>query len=151
LTELLQDLVAIGRQLGAFERSAVCCGTVTVPQCVALQALLEAPRELGELASFAGSSKSAMTRLVDGLERRGWVSRRRDAEDRRRVVAELTKAGLVEATRLRELTHRTLDGVLDLVPEAKRAQVIESLHLLRSAMDQASELLAGCCGPPAPE
>ncbi len=46
-----------------------------------------------ELARDLGHDKGAMTRLVDGLEARGWVERRRDTGDRRRIELVLTPAG----------------------------------------------------------
>ncbi|RLB48267.1 MAG: hypothetical protein DRI90_25545, partial [Deltaproteobacteria bacterium] len=69
MSDLTAELVRICRHFGVFERESVCCGSVTVPQCLVLQELLEAPRDMSALAAQAGASLSAMTRLVDGLER----------------------------------------------------------------------------------
>lgn len=44
----------------------------------------------GELASALGLSSGAVTALLDRLEYGGYVQRRRDADDRRRVLVELT-------------------------------------------------------------
>jgi DNA-binding MarR family transcriptional regulator len=44
----------------------------------------------GELADAVGLSPGAVTTVLDRLERRGLVERRRDPNDRRRVVVELT-------------------------------------------------------------
>jgi DNA-binding MarR family transcriptional regulator len=41
-----------------------------------------------------GASRAGITLLVDGLVERGYVVRREDTHDRRRVVLELTEAGL---------------------------------------------------------
>ncbi len=47
-----------------------------------------------ELARDLGHDKGAMTRLIDALEARGWVERRRDAAgDRRRIALVLTDTG----------------------------------------------------------
>jgi len=45
----------------------------------------------GELAHAVGLSPGAVTTVLDRLERRGFVERRRDPNDRRRVVVELTE------------------------------------------------------------
>jgi|SRR5215217_2891819 len=50
----------------------------------------------GELATAVGLSPGAVTTALDRLERRGFVRRRRDSKDRRRVTVELTE----EANRL---------------------------------------------------
>lgn len=44
----------------------------------------------GEIATALGLSSGAVTTLLDRLEHSGYVQRRRDAEDRRRVLVELT-------------------------------------------------------------
>ena len=46
-----------------------------------------------EIADQLSIGKSAVTKSVDRLEERGWVTRRRDDEDRRTVHATLTPAG----------------------------------------------------------
>lgn len=135
MSDASDHLVAICRAFGAFEREAVCCGTVTVPQCFALQALLAGPADLTRLAKQAGSSPSAMTRLVDGLETRGWVERARPREDRRRVQVELTATGREEAERLRAITEDLIEHVLEHIPAGKRAAVVEALGLVRAAVE----------------
>jgi DNA-binding MarR family transcriptional regulator len=144
------ELIAIARAFGVFERETVCCGTVTVPQCVVLQELLEEPRDISRLADRVGVSMSAMTRLVDGLERRAWVSRTRSIEDRRKVVVELTAGGRREAARLRALSQQLVDTILARIPAEKHAQVLESVRLVRLAMaefrDDLTRLSSAACG-----
>ena len=146
MTSAREDLIAISRSFGLLERDQVCCGTVTMPQCVTLQALLAGAVEVTALAREVGNSPSAMTRLVDGLHQRGWVERLRDDEDRRRVRVALTEAGRAEADRLRALTDRGLAVIFDGIPMEKQPQVLESIALLRAAIEGARSGLEGCCG-----
>lgn len=46
-----------------------------------------------EIADLLSVGKSAVTKSVDRLEARGWVTRHRDSDDRRTVHAMLTPAG----------------------------------------------------------
>lgn len=77
----------------------------------------------------------AITRLVDRLVARGWVSRRRDADDRRIVHCRITDDGLAVLDRL--------DPVIDVAgPEALAAlagddqcAIIESLQVLVRSLD----------------
>lgn len=46
-----------------------------------------------QLAERTGSSSPTASRLVDGLERAGWLARERSASDRRTVLVSLTPAG----------------------------------------------------------
>jgi DNA-binding MarR family transcriptional regulator len=50
----------------------------------------EGPMTAGRLAERARLSPGAMTSLMDRLERKGLAQRRRDSEDRRRVLVEVT-------------------------------------------------------------
>jgi DNA-binding MarR family transcriptional regulator len=50
----------------------------------------EGPMTAGRLAERARLSPGAMTALLDRLEERGFARRRRDTEDRRRVLVEVT-------------------------------------------------------------
>ena len=70
-----RELVGICRLFNVFEEEAVCCGDVTVSQCVVMQELLEGARTVSELAAVANLSPSATTRLLDALEERGWLRR----------------------------------------------------------------------------
>lgn len=47
----------------------------------------------GQLARQLGMSAAALTNRLDALERRGYVERAHDRDDRRKVVATLTPAG----------------------------------------------------------
>ena len=47
----------------------------------------------GELAKQLGMSAAALTNRLDALEKRGYVERTHDRDDRRKVVASLTPAG----------------------------------------------------------
>lgn len=49
---------------------------------------------LVQLARRTGFSASTVTAVTDQLAARGWISRERAADDRRRVVAVVTEAGL---------------------------------------------------------
>lgn len=54
----------------------------------------------------------AMTRMVDRLEAKGLISRRRCPDDRRSVKLELTEAGLAALPKLRECSVRVLNHFL---------------------------------------
>ncbi|GAA2795741.1 MarR family winged helix-turn-helix transcriptional regulator [Streptomyces showdoensis] len=55
-------------------------------QCLNLLGLERDPVTIGRIAELTGLTTGSATRLVDRLERAGYVRRERDAEDRRRVM-----------------------------------------------------------------
>jgi len=66
---------------------------LTLTQVSVLRHLRSGPQTAGRLAELAGLSATSVSRLVDRLEKRGLVSRKRDAEDRRIVEVQLEPAG----------------------------------------------------------
>ncbi len=144
MKDFTDELIALCRVFGVFEREAVCCGSVTVPQCVVMQALLGGGSDIGSLARHAGASPSAMTRLVDGLERKGWVRRERAEDDRRRVDVVLTEEGAAEARRLRAATDACVQAVLARIPKPEHAAVLDAMRRVRVAMTDVRD--AVCCG-----
>jgi DNA-binding MarR family transcriptional regulator len=82
-----------------------------------LRILRGAPEGLpcGEIAGRLITRDPDVTRLLDRMEKRGWISRARESRDRRMVLARLTSAGLKLVDRLDEPVqqmHRKLLGHL---------------------------------------
>jgi len=83
----------------------------------------DAPPSQLELASLCNLLPAQIVAVVDELERRGFVARRRSETDRRRSVVTLTEAG-------REILEQA-DGLglrlLDEIEDTSRAALIEAL------------------------
>ncbi len=144
MSAVVEDVIAFCRMFSSFEREEICCGTVSPAQCVLLQTLMDGEWDVSGLAGQARVTKGAMTRLVDGLEGRGWVARERAEDDGRRVLVSLTGAGKKEAKRLYRLTEKSIATLLERIPPAERAQAVRSIHLLREAAEQTRTQL-DCC------
>jgi MarR family transcriptional regulator, organic hydroperoxide resistance regulator len=89
-----------------------------------LHALDEGPRTQRQLAAASRVEEQTMGRVLGRLERTGHVTRRRDPDDRRRVLVERTELGdrtwaVVHASRMAD---RLLDDVLE-DPERFRAEL----------------------------
>jgi DNA-binding MarR family transcriptional regulator len=97
-----QPLIAeVGRAMQAYQRSTQAfddeVGRVlglnpTDLRC--LDWLTEGPMTATRLAEATGLSAAATTSMIDRLERKGFVRRRRHDGDRRQVLVELTEGGL---------------------------------------------------------
>ena len=66
---------------------------ITLTQLMLLRRLREGPQSAGALGHALGLSATSVTRLVDRLELRGLVERRRSEDDRRCVEIRLEPAG----------------------------------------------------------
>jgi len=67
---------------------------LTFPQYLVMVELFSGtPRTVGELGSKLGMDTGTITPLLKRLEKAGFITRRRDAADERRVLVDLTDAG----------------------------------------------------------
>jgi DNA-binding MarR family transcriptional regulator len=90
----------------------------------------------GRLAAHLGLSPAAMTNRLDALERAGYVERRHDRDDRRKVIATLTESGLrVWEQALGDITQVEVDLVSQL-PAADQDRLTELLRALVVSTEQ---------------
>jgi DNA-binding MarR family transcriptional regulator len=125
--ELLEAMTAVSRHV--FRLMTRCLTElgegkeVSATQYRALAALaLRGPRNASVLAEELGVGRPAATKLVDRLERRRLIRRKRDTVDRRQVILEATDAGREIVRAVQQCRRRKLRGVLSaLEPEAREA------------------------------
>lgn len=91
-----------------------------------------------ELARDLNHDKGAMTRLVDTLEQRGWLTRDRDTDDRRIIKLTLTDDGRTVADRCRVRVIGYWNAVLKDWDKAETATMIALLRKLHVTMESAS-------------
>ncbi len=97
---------------------------LTESQFGALEALYHlGPLCQRELAAKVLKSAGNMTTVVDNLERRGLVERRRDGDDRRVVTVRLTKSG-------EGLIRRVFPGVVDALVSGFSALTVKDQNQL---------------------
>ena len=144
MNAVVDDVVAFCRMFAMLERDQVCCGTVTVAQCVVLQTLLEGTWDASTLAGQARVTKGAMTRLLDGLETRGLVARHQDPDDGRRWLIELTTTGRKEAKRLAGMTEKAVALIMSRMPKDMRKPAVAMIAELRKAAEAVRDQI-DCC------
>lgn len=98
LTQDAEDLYEAVNQLVRVyqfrDRDRICCYDVSVTQCYAVETLVkQGALRLQVLAEEMFLDKSTASRVIDALERKGYVSRVEDDEDRRAVKIQATQAG----------------------------------------------------------
>lgn len=116
------------------DRDTICCHDISITQCHALELLVErGPSRSQALADALMLDKSTTTRVVDALERKGYVERRPDPNDARAHALTVTRSGrtlyqringeLIEqqAGILRDLDHDVRDGATEVIRRLTRA------------------------------
>jgi MarR family transcriptional regulator, 2-MHQ and catechol-resistance regulon repressor len=132
------------------DRDRICCHDVSVSQCYALQALAErGGMTLNDLAAHLYLDKSTASRVVDALERKGYVERAPHPGDRRALLLAATGAG-------RELHRRIQSDLLaeeeallsGFDPEIRRAMTQLLARLARAAAARVEASGGSCCRVP---
>jgi DNA-binding MarR family transcriptional regulator len=122
--ELVNSYRELYKALMTLLRSACESAGLSLLEFFALKMVLEqSGLSLGELAEALLMAESKCSVVVDQLYRRGLLDRTRSAEDRRRVVLQLTDAGRAALSRLFSPgapLRKALEDSLDLEPEALR-------------------------------
>ena len=73
-----------------------------------------------------------VTRLIDRMERKGWVERSRCTEDRRRVWCKITESGLRLLEELQQPVEESDDVFLEVLSEDELALMTEYLDRIRA-------------------
>jgi DNA-binding MarR family transcriptional regulator len=113
-----------------------------------LRALMMLSREgamrMGELSDCLDVAARTMTSTVDGMVRDGLVERRRDPGDGRVTIIEATDAGRAAFEEGWAEHTRSVAGLFDVLDEAEKSRLLDILHRLETAVDDAEQgALAG--------
>jgi DNA-binding MarR family transcriptional regulator len=92
---ILNSLRRITRAIAVYSRKLAATYKITAPQLVCLRYPDQnGPHTPSELAREVSLSQATVTGILDRLEIRGLLERRRDHKDRRRVSVHLTPEGM---------------------------------------------------------
>jgi len=129
------------------DRDRICCYDVSVTQCYALEELVRREgMSLNDLAAHLYLDKSTASRVVDALERKSYVERVSDPQDRRAVLLSPTPAG-------RELYGTIRQSILDeeqrlladFDPAVRQAMTRLIRNLARAAAGRVEAASGSCC------
>src|SRR4051812_49954592 len=126
--ELVDSTVFLLKRLGFTAKDQAMAGYEKVGlhpyHHAVLLVLDEGSRETqGSIADALGYDRGQLVGLLDELEERGLVERRRDPSDRRRHLVRLTPDGTRTLRRLRALASRIEDELLAPLNEQERADL----------------------------
>lgn len=118
LSVLIRQVV---RLVGMLERHGHGGVEASASELFALDELAAAPLTQTALGDRLGLEKSTVSRLVAGLEAKGWVSRERDPRNRRLSLVSLSGAGRRAAGQAAEHLHREHARLVAALTEEERA------------------------------
>ncbi|HEX7504416.1 MAG TPA: MarR family transcriptional regulator [Syntrophales bacterium] len=113
---------------------------ITGPQILAMKTLSESPGiSISELARRIYLHPATVVGIVDRLERRGFVVRKRSKEDRRQVNVKLTAKGNGALRKAPGAAQGSVPGGLETLPDKKLKRLSFSLAQLVRILDLAAK------------
>jgi DNA-binding MarR family transcriptional regulator len=107
---------------------------LTLPQYRVLGILAEGSAAASGLADRLAVRRPSITALIDGLVARGFVDRRQEDTDRRRVELRLTPEGVSTLARADIAVDEYLVAIAGHLPDKEEAMALRSLELWARAM-----------------
>src|SRR5580704_2672487 len=132
LQGVARSLSRLGR-----ERARAAGADLTPQQAESLQLLAErGVVSTSALALMLGIDPSTASRNLAGLERRGYIVRRRGAEDGRQTDVRLTSRGKRTAETVCSRWTTAYTALLDRLPRPERQRVADALDTLARVLDE---------------
>jgi DNA-binding MarR family transcriptional regulator len=132
---LIRSIRRIVRASDLGSRSLQKSSGLTAPQLAVLAAIgREGEISTGGIAARVDLSAATVVTILDNLERRGLVSRRRSGDDRRVVLTRMTDAGTALLARAHAPFGEPFAREIARLPAERRQQLIENLVALADLM-----------------
>ena len=132
--ELQEAVIDFLRGFGLLATHETPCGQpLPVSQAHALTELARQSRTQLQLGDALGLSKSTVSRLVDKLVERQWVTRTSDPTDARCCVVVLTASGRERADDISITRAKRFHRLIDRVDPSEREHVTSAIRLLAKA------------------
>ena len=101
-----------------------------VPEWRVLGSIFATPRTIGDLADRTLLKQPTLTKIIDRMERAGWVERQADQGDGRRVKVAITAAAKRKTETLMDLARQHERSVLAGYAPKEAAELKKTLQLL---------------------
>jgi len=129
-------LQVVARALGRLGRERARAGDVTPQQAEALQLIAErGAMSTSSLAMLLGIDPSTASRNLAGLERGGYIVRRRGADDGRQTDVRLTPRGRRTAEAVTTEWGSAYASLFDRLPRGERQRIADALETLARVLD----------------
>lgn len=94
---------------------------------------------LTEVREYLSVSKAAISQILSSLEKRGYLTREVDINNRRNIIVVLTEEGREIFQKKNEEFYERFGEVIERVGEENVAQFVEMINKMSSAMDDETE------------
>lgn len=131
----------VARALGRMHRERARVGSVTPQQAETLQLIAERGAvSTSSLASLLGIDPSTASRNLSGLERSGYITRKKGSDDGRQTDVRLTPRGRRIAESFNSGSEKAFVSLLERLPRAERQRVTEAVETLARVLEADARL-----------
>ena len=134
-----QSFTRLARFFNQLMREQLMCGPVTVQQCYTLEALIEGPLSMKDLAGEVALHQSTLTRVVEKLEKQNLVQRTRKSDNQRSVEVRLTDAGKQTYACLDAAGSQMISDLLDIIPSERREAIVDAMEEVANLLNPNNE------------
>ncbi|ABK19527.1 MarR family winged helix-turn-helix transcriptional regulator [Syntrophobacter fumaroxidans] len=134
ISDISRSLIEIAWHFGPKGLNGECCDNITMPEFIALDKVATSPNcPVQDVGYSLGFTKSGATRIVNRLEKKGYVEKVKSHIDARVCCVEITKAGeqvLLSANSrymeqfyalVSKMSEYSLDDIVDVLTSMARA------------------------------
>jgi DNA-binding MarR family transcriptional regulator len=130
-------VVTVARGLGRVGRERARAGDVTPQQAETLQIISDRGAvSTSTLAQLLGIDPSTASRNLSGLERAGFITRKKGADDGRQTDVRLTPRGKRTADTIAAESAKAFADLFETIPRADRTKVLEGLDVLARSLEK---------------
>ena len=137
--QILRALRRIIRRTSEHSRNVGKHGGVSVPQMLCLKALSEFPEDVETTVAMVATavqlSAPTVSRILDKMEKTGFVARERSSKDRRRVCVSLTETGWQRIENLPTPLHEQFLKRLETLDPIECLGLLKALERIVELMD----------------
>ena len=133
---IAMSLRRITHAIDAYSRTLKAEYDVTGPQLICLYHIARhEPTTLSQISSAVSLSAGTVNGILDRLQAKKLITRKRTVKDRRKVMVRLTEQGRQLVDRAPSLLHAQLAAHIETLPEFKQAAIALSLEEIEKLME----------------
>ncbi len=135
ISDISRSLIEIAWHFGPKGLNGECCENLTMPEFIALDKVSTTPNcAVQDVGHSLGFTKSGATRIVNRLEKKGYVQKIKSHEDARVCCVEITESGKQVLSSANSHYMEQFHAIAKKIPEHTVADIVKLLTAMANAL-----------------
>ncbi len=135
ISDISRSLIEIAWYFGPKGLNGECCENLTMPEFIALDKISTTTNcAVQDVGYSLGFTKSGATRIVNRLEKKGYVQKLKSHEDARICCVEITKSGERVLSSANSRYMEQFHAIAEKMPEYTVAETVKLLTAMANAL-----------------